>query len=69
MKTYKDLTEVIGSIGRPKATPEEPRTSPEYKIKIMLRNIAKEQGVEPIVNLLTQSLKPIDIIQIRKMLR
>ena len=51
MKTYKDLTEVIGSIGRPKATPEEPRTSPEYKIKIILRNIAKEQGEEPIVNL------------------
>jgi hypothetical protein len=31
-------------------------------------NIAKEQGVGPIVDLLRQSLKPIDLIQIRKQL-
>ena len=68
MKTYKALTERMGTIGRPKPTPDAPISSPEYRIKLILRNIAKEQGVGPIVDLLRQSLKPLDLIQIRKQL-
>ena len=68
MKTYKELIETMGTIGRPRPTPDAPISSAEYKIKLILRNIAKEQGVGPIVDLLRQSLRPLDLIQIRKQL-
>ena len=68
MKTYKEIKEVIGTIGRPKPTLDAPISSPEYRVKLILRNMAKEQGVGPIVDLLRQSLRPLDLIQIRKQL-